>query len=160
MTTYQHIPTHVNLPSSTYLPLPIPKYQYIIAADPGAGISLVILKISDGYIMSEQEVKFKTQMWEKVNADYLKELAEKEERERKEREEGKESKGKRKKTEKKQKTGRSGGPNQTAIEAIEKIVQEKKISTKINYDVLRSLSFPEGTKSGQDDQEDQPVSLL
>ena len=39
--SYKHIPTNVNLPSSTYLPVPIPKYQYIIAADPGAGIGLV-----------------------------------------------------------------------------------------------------------------------
>ena len=45
MSTYQHIPTHVNLPSSTYLPLPIPKYQYIIATDPGYGISLVVCEI-------------------------------------------------------------------------------------------------------------------
>ena len=37
---------------------------------------------------------------------------------------------------------KSSGSNATAIEAIEKIVQEKKISTKINYDVLRSLSGP------------------
>ena len=29
------------LPSSTYLPRPIPKYQYKIAADPGSGIGLV-----------------------------------------------------------------------------------------------------------------------
>ena len=36
----------------------------------------------------------------------------------------------------------SSGNNATAIEAIEKIVQEKKISTKINYDVLRSLTGP------------------
>ena len=36
----------------------------------------------------------------------------------------------------------SSGNNATAIEAIEKIVQEKKISTKINYDVLRSLTVP------------------
>ena len=41
MYTSQNITTHVNLPSSTYLPLPIPKYQYIIAADSGAGIGLV-----------------------------------------------------------------------------------------------------------------------
>ena len=41
MSSYQHIPTHVNLPLSTYLPVPIPKYQYIIAEDQGAGISLV-----------------------------------------------------------------------------------------------------------------------
>ena len=41
MSTYQHIPTYINLPSSTYLPLPIPKYHYIIAANPGASIGLV-----------------------------------------------------------------------------------------------------------------------
>ena len=57
MSIYKQIPTYVNLPSSTYLhqhtcqcqhtiiylPLPIPKYQYRITADPGAGISLVIV---------------------------------------------------------------------------------------------------------------------
>ena len=41
MSIYQYIPTHVNLPSSTDLPQPIVKYQYIIAADPGAGTGLV-----------------------------------------------------------------------------------------------------------------------
>lgn len=96
----------------------------------------------DGYIMSESEAKFKTDMWMKVNAEYLKEKAEKEERERKEEEEaikeGREIK-KKKRAVKKPKVNMGG--NQTAIEAIEKIVQEKKISTKINYDVLRSLNM-------------------
>ena len=44
MSSYQHIPTHfipTYLPSSTYLPVLIPKYQYIFAADRGANISLV-----------------------------------------------------------------------------------------------------------------------
>merc|ERR1712172_441302 len=44
-------------------------------------------------------------------------------------------------------TGQHPGGNQTAIEAIEKIVAEKKMSTKINYDVLRSLSSPMATPS-------------
>lgn len=96
----------------------------------------------DSYIMSEHEIKFKTEMWLKVNAEYLKEKAEKEERERKEEEEaikeGREIK-KKKKTHKKPKVNMGG--NQTALEAIEKIVQEKKISTKINYEVLRSLNM-------------------
>ena len=38
----------------------------------------------DGYIMSPEEIEYKTKMWLKVNAEYLKEKAEKEERERKE----------------------------------------------------------------------------
>ena len=56
--TYPPLPTYINAPTyiclltktyqpmSTYhhLPLPITKYQYIIAADPGAGIDLVFLK--------------------------------------------------------------------------------------------------------------------
>ena len=46
----QHIPTHVYLPSSTYLPLPIPKYQYRIDANPGAGIGLVILSVAGFHV--------------------------------------------------------------------------------------------------------------
>ncbi|QQP40978.1 Transcription factor IIIB 90 kDa subunitlike [Caligus rogercresseyi] len=78
----------------------------------------------------------------KVNADYLKEKAEKEERERLEalaaEKEGRDPR-KRKKNNKKAKVNL--GANNTALEAIEKIVQEKKISTKINYDVLKSLNI-------------------
>ena len=43
MSTYHHLPT--------YLPLPIPKYQYIIAADPGAGIGLVVVVVVGGGIL-------------------------------------------------------------------------------------------------------------
>ena len=49
LTTYLYLPmstdlpTYVNLPSSIYLSLPIPKFQYIITADPGAGIGIVVL---------------------------------------------------------------------------------------------------------------------
>ena len=39
MPIYQQIPTYHHLPP--YLPLPIPKFQYIIAADLRAGIGLV-----------------------------------------------------------------------------------------------------------------------
>ena len=54
--------------------------------------------------------------------------------------EGREVKKKPKKSKKKQTKSEQHTGHQTAIEAIEKIVAEKKISTKINYDVLRSLS--------------------
>ena len=103
----------------------------------------------DGYIMSPEEIDYKTKMWMKVNAEYLKEKAEKEERERKELEEAeKDGKDVKKrivgqvKKPRGPKKASSSGNNATAIEAIEKIVQEKKISTKINYDVLRSLASP------------------
>ena len=45
MSSYQHMPTQVNLPSSTYLPVPIPKYPYIIAAGLRAGIGLVLFEV-------------------------------------------------------------------------------------------------------------------
>jgi len=79
-------------------------------------------------------------MWMRLNADYLKEKAEKAEKERIEREEAeKEGKVVKKKVYKK-KVKMEKGTSQTAIEAIEKIVQEKKISAKINYDVLKSFT--------------------
>lgn len=37
------------------------------------------------------------------------------------------------------------GPSNSAGEAIEKILQEKKISSKINYDVLKSLNANSST---------------
>lgn len=95
------------------------------------------------YIMSDNEIRLKTNLWMKVNEEYLKEQAEKEERERKEIEEmiaaGIEPTKKRKVYKKKNKNNHQ--ENGTAIEAIKKVVQEKKISTKINYDVLKSLNF-------------------
>lgn len=90
----------------------------------------------DGYIMTEQEARYKNEMWMKLNAEYLKEAKLKEERLAKEREEGKIGKKKRKPKKK------QIGPSQTAGEAIEKMLQEKKISTKINYDILKSLNEP------------------
>lgn len=51
---------------------------------------------------------------------------------------------------------KSSGNNATAIEAIEKIVQEKKISTKINYDVLRSLSGPSLANTNRPDDSKDP----
>lgn len=39
------------------------------------------------------------------------------------------------------KQNRNLGQNGTALEAIEKVVQERKISTKINYDVLKNLTM-------------------
>lgn len=90
----------------------------------------------DGYIMTEQEAKYKNEMWMKLNAEYLKEAKLKEERLAKEREEGKVGKKKRKPKKK------QIGPSQTAGEAIEKMLQEKKISSKINYDILKTLTEP------------------
>ncbi|CAG9862358.1 unnamed protein product [Phyllotreta striolata] len=89
----------------------------------------------DAYIMSEHECENKKVLWHKRNEAYLAEQKLKAQKLQKEREEGKPDK-KKKKTAKK----KAIGPLNSAGEAIEKILQEKKVSTKINYDVLKSLN--------------------
>ncbi len=91
----------------------------------------------NGYIMTEAEAKYKDVMWNRLNAEYLKEAKAKEEKLAKEKEEGKPEKKRRRNSRKK-----NIGPSNTAGEAIEKMLQEKKISNKINYDILKTLTEP------------------
>lgn len=91
----------------------------------------------NGYIMTEHESRYKLEMWNQLNKEYLAELHEKEERLAKEKEEGKPEKKRRRPARKK-----NIGPSNTAGEAIEKMLQEKKISNKINYDILKALTEP------------------
>ncbi|XP_034233354.1 transcription factor IIIB 90 kDa subunit [Thrips palmi] len=93
----------------------------------------------DSYIMSEQEALNKDSLWMKVNADYLKELKEKEEKAKRDQEEGKPEKKKRKPSNKKAK-GNVGSSSGSAGEAVQKMLQEKKMSSKLNYDVLKNLT--------------------
>ncbi|XP_063231613.1 transcription factor IIIB 90 kDa subunit [Bacillus rossius redtenbacheri] len=90
----------------------------------------------DSYIMRSSEASFKDSCWMKINQTYLKEKKEREEKKAKEKEEGKPEK-KRRKTGPRKKFNQ---PSNSAGEAIEKMLQEKKISSKINYDVLKSLN--------------------
>jgi len=111
----------------------------------------------DSYIMSVEEIKNKTNLWMMVNKEYLLEQEEKLKKEKLEREEmirnGIDPDKKKKNYKKKNKNLLSNG---TALEAIEKIVQEKKISTKINYDVLKNLnmSLPSPNKAEEEDDEE------
>ncbi|XP_076655247.1 brf RNA polymerase III subunit [Halictus rubicundus] len=97
----------------------------------------------DSYIMSEKEAQFKHTLWNRVNSEYLTQQKEKEERRQKEKEEGKPEKKRRRTT----KRNKSQAPANTAGEAIEKMLQEKKISSKINYEVLKSLNVTVNTSS-------------
>ncbi|XP_063831484.1 transcription factor IIIB 90 kDa subunit [Ostrinia nubilalis] len=87
-------------------------------------------------IMTDAEARHKTMLWHKVNAGYLRDQKIKEEMRAKEREEGKKKKvrGCYKK--------KLACNAATAGEAIEKMLAEKKISSKINYDILKSLDQP------------------
>merc|ERR1719158_266643 len=93
----------------------------------------------ESFLLTPAEVKFKTQLWMKVNKEYLQEQREKLKKEKEEREElikqGIDP-DKKKRVYRKRKSGSSD----TAVEAIEKMAVEKKISTKINYEVLKNLS--------------------
>ncbi|XP_065077012.1 transcription factor IIIB 90 kDa subunit [Ochlerotatus camptorhynchus] len=105
----------------------------------------------NGYIMTEEEARYKDMMWNRLHAEHLKEMKEKEERLAKEREEGKPEKKKRKSNRKK-----NIGPSNSAGEAIEKMLQEKKISSKINYDILKTLTDSTITTEEQQ-QPEEPV---
>uniref|UniRef100_A0A3B3Q3P6 Transcription factor IIIB 90 kDa subunit n=1 Tax=Paramormyrops kingsleyae TaxID=1676925 RepID=A0A3B3Q3P6_9TELE len=100
------------------------------------------------YILNEKEVKIKTELWMQQNADYLKEQKEKEERIAKEKELGIYKEQKPKRPPKKREPIRAS----TAGEAIEKMLEQKKISSKINYDVLRDLD-KKGSSPGAQPEE-------
>ncbi|XP_031436833.1 BRF1 RNA polymerase III transcription initiation factor subunit a isoform X2 [Clupea harengus] len=88
------------------------------------------------YLLNEKEVKIKTALWLQQNADYLKEQKEKEERIAKEKEMGIYKEKKSRKSSRRYPPIRAN----SADEAIEKMLEQKKISLKINYDVLKDLN--------------------
>ncbi|KAF4089885.1 hypothetical protein AMELA_G00043380 [Ameiurus melas] len=88
------------------------------------------------YILNEKEVKIKTDLWMLENADYLKEQKEKEEKIAKEKELGIYKEKKRRRPAQR----RAPINASTADEAIEKMLEQKRISSKINYDVLKDLN--------------------
>uniref|UniRef100_A0A3Q4BIC8 B-related factor 1 n=1 Tax=Mola mola TaxID=94237 RepID=A0A3Q4BIC8_MOLML len=89
------------------------------------------------YLLSDNEIKIKTALWMAENSDYLKEQKEKEAKIAKEKELGiyKEKKV----TERRQPIRAN-----TADEAIGKMLEQKRISSKINYDVLKDLNIKPG----------------
>ncbi|XP_071601474.1 transcription factor IIIB 90 kDa subunit isoform X1 [Heliangelus exortis] len=105
----------------------------------------------DRYILNEAEAQIKAELWMKENADYLKEQKEKEARIAKEKELGIYKEHKPKKSAKKREPIQAS----TAGEAIEKMLEQKKISSKINYNVLRDLnSKGSNTPKKEDDSTD------
>ncbi|KAJ8269988.1 hypothetical protein GJAV_G00109030 [Gymnothorax javanicus] len=96
------------------------------------------------YILNDKEVELKTELWMKQNEDYLREQREKEERIAKEKELGIYKEQKPKKPARRREPIRA----RTAEEAIEKMLEQKRISSKINYDVLRDLNSKGGGGAG------------
>ncbi|KAG5198425.1 hypothetical protein R6Z07F_015963 [Ovis aries] len=98
----------------------------------------------DRYILNEAEARVKAELWMRENAEYLREQKEKEARIAKERELGTYKEHKPKKSCKRREPIQAS----TAGEAIEKMLEQKKISSKINYSVLRGLDA--GGPPGED----------
>ncbi|XP_035467318.2 transcription factor IIIB 90 kDa subunit isoform X2 [Scophthalmus maximus] len=108
------------------------------AADSG---ELDLSGIDDGeielYLLDDREVKIKTALWMAENSDYLKEQREKAAKIAKEKELGIYKEKKPRGPSKKRDPIRAS----TADEAIGKMLEQKKISSKINYDVLKDLNI-------------------
>uniref|UniRef100_K1PRX8 B-related factor 1 n=1 Tax=Magallana gigas TaxID=29159 RepID=K1PRX8_MAGGI len=94
------------------------------------------------FVLTEEEIELKTNLWMAENKDYLIALKEKEERLAKEREE--EAKNPEKKKPKRTRKKRVPIQAASAEEAIYKVIHERKISNKINYDVLNDLKCQSG----------------
>ncbi|XP_027951575.1 transcription factor IIIB 90 kDa subunit [Eumetopias jubatus] len=109
----------------------------------------------DRYILNEAEARVKAELWMRENAEYLREQREKEARIAKEKELGIYKEHKPKKSCKRREPIQAS----TAGEAIEKMLEQKKISSKINYSVLRDLnSKGGGSLQGEDAQPEERAS--
>ncbi|CAG5076811.1 Similar to Brf1: Transcription factor IIIB 90 kDa subunit (Mus musculus) [Cotesia congregata] len=86
----------------------------------------------DEYILKDADVVKKTELWTVCNADYLELQRKKEEQRLKDEEEGKPPPRKRKAPKKKELANSAG-------EALENLIKEKKLSKKLNYDVIKQL---------------------
>ncbi|XP_006988075.1 transcription factor IIIB 90 kDa subunit isoform X1 [Peromyscus maniculatus bairdii] len=103
----------------------------------------------DRYILNEAEARVKAELWMRENAEYLREQREKEARIAKEKELGIYKEHKPKKSCKRREPILAS----TAGEAIEKMLEQKKISSKINYSVLRDLNSKGGGSPPREDSQ-------
>ncbi|KAM7376406.1 hypothetical protein PAMP_006142 [Pampus punctatissimus] len=135
--------------SPSYLPLTLDREEVLRGLGPtdnGAADSgeLDLSGIDDSeielYLLNDKEIKIKTALWMAENSDYLKEQKEKEAKIAKEKELGIYKEKKPRGPGKKRAPIRAN----TADEAIEKMLEQKKISSKINYDVLKDLNIKPG----------------
>ncbi|XP_055969665.1 transcription factor IIIB 90 kDa subunit [Sorex fumeus] len=106
----------------------------------------------DRYILNEAEARVKAELWMRENAEYLREQREKEARIAREKELGIYKEHKPKKSCKRREPIQAS----TAGEAIEKMLEQKRISSKINYSVLRGLDTKGAPAAGDAAAEQRP----
>ncbi|ULU05227.1 hypothetical protein L3Y34_017737 [Caenorhabditis briggsae] len=95
----------------------------------------------DSYILTESEVAIKTDYWMKANGEVMKAIEER----KREREENGDFKRKRKSTKKTETVCTS------AASAVEKVIAEKKLSNKVNYEMLKDLETMGGKRKANQD---------
>ncbi|XP_055086871.1 transcription factor IIIB 90 kDa subunit-like [Periophthalmus magnuspinnatus] len=109
------------------------------------------------YLLNDREIQIKTALWMAENSDYLKEQREKEAKIAKEKELG---------IYKERKRRAPGSRKRDSItanstgEAIGKMLEAKKISSKINYDVLKDLNVKPGSSPATVQEEPQKTPKL
>ncbi|CAO4364903.1 unnamed protein product [Caenorhabditis nigoni] len=104
----------------------------------------------DSYILTESEVAIKTDYWMKANGDVMKAIEER----KREREENGDFKRKRKSTKKTETVCTS------AASAVEKVIAEKKLSNKVNYEMLKDLETMGGKRKANQDSSPVKTALL
>uniref|UniRef100_A0A915AFU1 B-related factor 1 n=1 Tax=Parascaris univalens TaxID=6257 RepID=A0A915AFU1_PARUN len=100
----------------------------------------------DTYILSKEEAEMKSRLWMKLNKEHLAEM------ERRERERIEEDEREKEGTTKKKRKRSNGATKKkepivasTVQEAMVKVIQEKRLSNKINYEILKEIEDSEGS---------------
>ncbi|XP_057340673.1 transcription factor IIIB 90 kDa subunit-like [Microplitis mediator] len=96
----------------------------------------------DGYILKDADVVKKTELWTNVHAEYLEMQKLKEEQRLRDEEEGRPVK------KRKIRSKKSKEPANSAGEAVENMMKEKRLSKKLNYDVIREMKGEKVVKFG------------
>uniref|UniRef100_A0A0K0EZN5 Transcription factor IIIB 90 kDa subunit (inferred by orthology to a human protein) n=1 Tax=Strongyloides venezuelensis TaxID=75913 RepID=A0A0K0EZN5_STRVS len=93
----------------------------------------------DKYILSPKERALKEKLWLKANSHHLEEMERRAKLKREMEERGEEEKTEKKKRKPPRKRAKIEAD--TATEAMQMVIQEKKLSKKINYDVLKEIGL-------------------
>ncbi|XP_037551026.1 BRF1 RNA polymerase III transcription initiation factor subunit a [Nematolebias whitei] len=109
----------------------------------------------DEYLLSDNEIKVKTAFWMAENADYLKEQKQKEAKIAEEKALGIYKEKRPKRPSKRRLPIRAS----SADEAIGKMLEQKKISSKINYDVLKDLDTKPGSSPAPQTPRKEPAAV-
>merc|ERR1712127_950909 len=91
----------------------------------------------DSMLLSKDEIKTKAKLWLRANKDWLKEQKVREDQKKRDKDEQDKREPHQKQKKQRVRKPKNNMPVANPQEAIERMLQEKKLSSKINYDVLK-----------------------